>query len=134
MKADFASERQNKKTQSTKLYGARLKGRSKITNNGTLLPNVDGRSIWAGRLRDLIQLHVADYGGAENMSEAERSSVRRAATSTTELELLEVQFATVTSDSFAVRASAAGTASQRLEGSAQSGPCRVGCRAAPART
>src|SRR5262245_28431687 len=87
-------ERENKRTQSTKQYGSKLTGRSKITNGTHLLPRVDGRSIWARRLRDLIALHVADYGGEGNISEAQRSLIRRAACLTTELELLEVQFAT----------------------------------------
>jgi len=95
MKAAERSKPEKKSPQSTKLFGPRLNGRSRITNsNGTLLPNVDGRSVWARRLRDLIQLHVNDYGGEGNISEAMRSLIRRAATLTTELELMEVQFAT----------------------------------------
>jgi len=86
--------RKNKPSQSTKQYGSKLTGRSKITNGTHLLPRVDGRSIWARRLRDLITLHVNDYGGEGNISEAQRSLIRRAACLTTELELLEVQFAT----------------------------------------
>jgi hypothetical protein len=38
-------------------------------------------------------LHVSDLGGAETISEAERSIVRRAAVLTTELERLEQRFA-----------------------------------------
>ena len=58
-----------------------------------LLPTVDGRSTWARRLRDLINVHSSDYGGVVNMSEAEKSLIRRAATLTTELELMECKFA-----------------------------------------
>jgi hypothetical protein len=67
--------------------------RSKISNGNTLLPNVDGRSTWVRRCRDIIEAHLADLGGTLNTSEAERSIIRRAATLTTELERLEVKFA-----------------------------------------
>src|SRR5262245_16007363 len=69
------------------------RGRSRITN-GAVLPDVDGRSTWVRRLRDLINLHIADLGGPDAISEAERSIVRRAALLTTELERMEVGFAT----------------------------------------
>jgi hypothetical protein len=71
--------------------GAR-RNRSQVTN-GRLLPNVDGRSTWARRCRDLIGLHVADKGGDENVSEAERAIIRRAAVLITECEILEGKFA-----------------------------------------
>ena len=58
-----------------------------------MLPGVDGRSVWMRRLRDLIDLHVADLGGVESVSAAERSIVRRAATLTVELERMEGAFA-----------------------------------------
>jgi hypothetical protein len=58
------------------------------------LIGVDQRSPWVRRCRDLIELHVADLGGEENISVAERSLIRRAAVLTTELEQLEVKFAT----------------------------------------
>lgn len=88
-----ARERKNKPSQSTKLYGSKLTGRSRITNGSHLLPRIDGRSIWARRLRDLIQLHVVDQGGEANITEATRSLIRRAAALTTECELMEVKFA-----------------------------------------
>ena len=37
--------------------------RSAITNGSHLLADVDGRSSWMRRLRDLIQGHIADAGG-----------------------------------------------------------------------
>src|SRR4051794_30071044 len=64
--------------------------RSRVTNGSALLPDVDGRSLWVRRLRDLMALHLADLGG----DEAEKSIVRRVATLTVELERMEVQFAT----------------------------------------
>jgi hypothetical protein len=68
------------------------KARSKVTN-GYLLPGVDGRSTWMRRLRDVIQLHLADMGGEDAISEAEKSIIRRVATLTVELERLELVFA-----------------------------------------
>jgi hypothetical protein len=68
--------------------------RSRITNGSALLPGVDGRSAWIRRCKDLIEIHEADLGGAENASAAELSIVRRAATITTECEILESKFAT----------------------------------------
>src|SRR5690349_19554851 len=35
----------------------RTNGRSRITNGNALLPGVDGRSVWARRCRDVIDLH-----------------------------------------------------------------------------
>lgn len=67
--------------------------RSRVTNGSAVLPDVDGRSTWVRRLRDLISAHVDDLGGDSAISEAERSIVRRAATLTVELERLEGRFA-----------------------------------------
>jgi hypothetical protein len=68
--------------------------RSRITNGSALLPGVDGRSVWARRCRDVIDLHISDLGGANNVSEAEKSIIRRCAALTVELEHLEFLFAT----------------------------------------
>ena len=73
--------------------GSQSKGRSRITNGRELLPGVDGRSLWARRFRDLLNLHLSDLGGADNASEAEKSILRRSAALTVELELLEARFA-----------------------------------------
>jgi hypothetical protein len=67
--------------------------RSAVSNGSRLLPEVDGRSVWARRCRDLIDSHLADLGGEDSVSEAERSIIRRAAVMTTELERLETEFA-----------------------------------------
>src|SRR5688500_10069298 len=77
---------------STKVAGAKLHGRSRITNGSSLLPEIDGRSLWARRLRDLITLHLSDLGGEDAVSEPERSIVRRASALTVELEHLEAKF------------------------------------------
>jgi hypothetical protein len=67
--------------------------KSRITN-GKLLPDVDGRSAWARRCRDILAEHIADLGGELNTTAALRSIARRSAVLATELELLESQFAT----------------------------------------
>ena len=68
--------------------------RSRLTNGSSLLSGVDGRSTWARRMRDLIELHTSDLGGVDACSNAERALVRRAACLSLECELLESQFAT----------------------------------------
>jgi hypothetical protein len=67
--------------------------RSRITNRRGLLPNVDGRTFWVRRFRDLLALHTQDLGGDSNISEAERAILRRAATLIVELERMEMLFA-----------------------------------------
>ena len=71
----------------------KVQARSRVTNGNRLLPDVDGRTVWARRMRDLIHAHTADMSGEAEISEAERSLIRRAATIATELERLEAQFA-----------------------------------------
>jgi hypothetical protein len=68
--------------------------RSKVANGTALLPGVDGRSTWVRRCKELIADHVADLGGEDNTSAAERSLVRRASVLTVELERMEAKFAT----------------------------------------
>jgi hypothetical protein len=67
--------------------------RSVITNGRKLLAGVDGRNPWLRRAKDLIREHVSDLGGPDNVSVAEVSIIRRAATITAELERLEAKFA-----------------------------------------
>jgi hypothetical protein len=67
--------------------------RSKISNGSKLLPGIDGRSLWARRFRDVLASFVSDAGGADMVSEAERTILRRSATLVVELEMLESQFA-----------------------------------------
>ena len=50
-------------------------------------------SAWVRRCKELVADHIADLGGEDNCSAAERSIIRRAAVLTTELEGLEVKFA-----------------------------------------
>lgn len=67
--------------------------RSRVTNGKDVLPNVDGRSLWMRRLKDVMFAHIADMGGEEALSEAERSIIRRIATQTVAVEKLEALFA-----------------------------------------
>jgi hypothetical protein len=67
--------------------------RSRITNGSALLPDIDHRSAWMRRFRDLNQLHLSDRGGESAASEAEKALVRRGACLIVELEQLEQQFA-----------------------------------------
>jgi hypothetical protein len=72
---------------------ARPKARSRVTNGSALLPNVDGRTSWYRRFKDLNALHLGDLGGEDAVSEAERALVRRATCLIVECERLEQLFA-----------------------------------------
>lgn len=76
---------------SVEVDAAKSRGRSRISNGKALLHGVDGRSVWARRFRDLIDLHIQDGGG--DVSEAKRSIIRRASALEVELERLEAKFA-----------------------------------------
>src|SRR3954467_10710242 len=67
--------------------------RSAITNGSQLLANCDHRSAWMRRLRDLIQGHLADGGGVEQLSMAEQSIIRRASMCELQMEMMETRFA-----------------------------------------
>jgi hypothetical protein len=73
--------------------GLPAKQRSRVTNGALFASTVrDGRSGWSRRLGDLLSLHIADLGGEDVVSYAERSIIRRIATITTELEWIEQSF------------------------------------------
>jgi hypothetical protein len=73
--------------------GLPAKQRSRVTNGRLFATTVrDGRSGWSRRLGDLLSLHIADCGGEDVVSHAERSIIRRIATITTELEWIEQAF------------------------------------------
>jgi hypothetical protein len=61
----------------------RSRQKSRVTNGSALLPDIDGRSPWIRRCKDIIAAHISDLGGEDNVSEAERSIIRRAAVLTT---------------------------------------------------
>jgi hypothetical protein len=65
--------------------------RSQVTNGRRLFVDGDGRSPWARRWRDLVELHAADIGPAQILSEAQLSLIRRVATIEIELERMEGQ-------------------------------------------
>jgi hypothetical protein len=67
--------------------------RAAISNGSTLLNDLDHRSVWARRLKDLIAAHVSDLGGIAAVSESEKVLVRRAAMLTLQAELMEQRFA-----------------------------------------
>jgi hypothetical protein len=67
--------------------------RSAVTNGSSVLLNVDGRSAWMRRFRDLIAAHEADLGGRDVLSEGQRAIIRRAALLQCQLELMEGRFA-----------------------------------------
>jgi len=69
------------------------KTRSAITNGKHLLADVDARSAWMRRLRDLITAHTADLGGEDLCSEAEQRLIRRAAMLTIQTEMMDQKFA-----------------------------------------
>jgi hypothetical protein len=49
----------------------------------------DGNSAWSRRYGDLVRAHIADLGGADRLSEAQKSLIRRAAALELELEQME---------------------------------------------
>jgi hypothetical protein len=63
--------------------------RSAITNGKNLLADVDHRSAWMRRLKDLVGDATSDLGGADLLSNAERVLVRRAAMLTLQAEMME---------------------------------------------
>lgn len=67
--------------------------RSGISNGSMLFPDVDHRSAWMRRLRDLIADHVSDLGGEDLISTSEAILVRRAAMLCLQLEMMEARWA-----------------------------------------
>jgi hypothetical protein len=65
---------------------------SKVTNGRqSYAVGGDGRSRWTRRWKDIVQLHCGDLGGASNLSEAQLSLVRRAASMEICLESMEAR-------------------------------------------
>ena len=63
--------------------------RSRVTNGSALFVEGDGRTPWSRRFRDLCTLHSDDLGGADLLTEAQASLVRRVATIEVQLEQME---------------------------------------------
>ena len=89
--------------------------RSKVTNGRALFVQGDGRSPWARRWRDLVELHAADVCSAELLSEAQLSLCRRIATIEIELEAMEGRLSEGETVDLDVYARAAGHLRRMLE-------------------
>lgn len=66
---------------------------SSLTTGSRILHEVDGRSAWMRRFRDLIDAHQSDLGGREFLSEGQQALLRRAALLQLQLEMMEQKFA-----------------------------------------
>jgi hypothetical protein len=77
------------------------KAKSAVTNGTAVLYNIDHRTIYMRRLRDLLAAHEQDLGGRDLLSEGQRCIIKRASMLTIQCELLETKFAQ--SDSAASR-------------------------------
>ena len=66
--------------------------RSAVTNQRRMfVQGGDATSPWSRRWRDLTELHIADCGGVENMSEMQLSLCRRVSAIEVTLEQMEAQ-------------------------------------------
>jgi hypothetical protein len=72
---------------------SRSKQCSRVTNGTALLPDVDGRSVIARRLKDITSAILADQGGAEQCSESRLQLVRRFAAAAVVAEQMESRLA-----------------------------------------
>jgi hypothetical protein len=67
--------------------------RSRVSNRSSLfVATGDGRTAWARRLRDVAAGLAEDLGGVDNLTEAKRALIRRAAVIVAELERYEAKF------------------------------------------
>jgi hypothetical protein len=78
--------------------GTKRSGRSRITNGKAFVLGTDQRNPWIRRAKDIAAAHTADLGGDDNVSEAQRSLVRRIAILTLQSEMLESKFAQARGD------------------------------------
>jgi hypothetical protein len=69
------------------------KARSALTNGRHLLQDVDARSVWMRRYRDLLALHISDLGGEDLVTDPENRLIRRAAMLTLQCEMMDRKFA-----------------------------------------
>lgn len=69
------------------------KGRSRITNGAAFVLGTDQRNPWIRRCKDIAAAHTSDIDLGGDISEAQRSLIRRIAVLTTQLEMLESKFA-----------------------------------------
>jgi hypothetical protein len=54
--------------------------RSRVTNGSKMVAGLDGRSAEARRYRDLVISYADDLGGADKLTEAQRTLIAQAAT------------------------------------------------------
>jgi hypothetical protein len=73
---------------------SKSKGRSRLGNGNTLLPSVDGRSVWSRLMRDTLRGLVVHCGGDEAVSETQKLAARRVSTLEAELIYMENAIAT----------------------------------------
>jgi hypothetical protein len=67
--------------------------RSRVSNGGDILPDVDGRSVIARRYRDISAAIIVDQGGADRCSESRLQLIRRFAAAAVLAEQLESRLA-----------------------------------------
>jgi hypothetical protein len=68
-------------------------GRDRVTNGNALLGDIDGRTAWARRYRDLVGIHVADMAGPELITQRELDLVRHGVALDIELERMAAAWA-----------------------------------------
>jgi hypothetical protein len=68
-------------------------GRSGLSNNHALLPNIDGRSTIARRFRDVVRDIVSDQGGIDVVAETRLQLIRRFAANCVLAEAMEAKMA-----------------------------------------
>jgi hypothetical protein len=93
MKAHVAEESEQKRRRRLRLIPSKAQFRSAMTNGRIFERDVDLRSKFMRRLRDLIYTHETDLGGVETLSEGQRAIVRRVSMLQVQLEQLEHRFA-----------------------------------------
>ena len=102
------------------LEGRKPHARSRVTNGNELFATtepVDGRSMASRRFRDILGQIVADLGGSDRLSEAQRQLCRRVALMCWECERLEARSiagAQIDLDVFGQLSDRIGRAVQRL--------------------
>jgi hypothetical protein len=72
---------------------ASVRQRSRITNGRDLLPDIDGRSAYARRFKDVMAALVSDQGGADRLTEARFQLMRRFAAAAVIAEVMESRLA-----------------------------------------
>jgi hypothetical protein len=68
-------------------------GRSRISNGGDMLPDVDGRRLIVRRYRDIASAILADQGGEDACSESRKQLIRRFAAAAVIAEQMEARLA-----------------------------------------